>query len=410
MSGLEVGLLVELHSLSRADLNGQRGFILSWDAAKERWGVQCGEALLNVRPTNLQAVPPPRDDDAEKAQEKAYEAAGLLGQARATNRAAEKKRLLAEATAALDAAANLDMGFADIHQLRGDMAHMAGDHARMVLHMRRAVANTRGGNEESARARMGLANALGETGDDAGEEEQVRQVLKTFPGHIHARFSLGQCLSRSGRYDEAIHEFMMAVQLPNEEPRLAEQMVVGLRGAARSSLCNELGRRGMTQQRRRDHEAAVASFGRLLEVPGIDADMRARTEANLATSLAHLGRLAEAAEAARRGVTADAPTAVVNAHAINTAAGVEEAMGDAVATGGRDPGADAAARYEEAKKLYKAAHHTCADKASRIGHVRVQAKAHTGLEWISNDVVSSQGSHCGGHAFSVAPGVSIEQL
>jgi len=408
-AALEVGQAVEFHGLSRADLNGQRGFIISWDAAKERWGVQCSESALNVRPTNLKAVPAQSADGAEQALEQAGEAARLLSEARAA-RGAAAKNLVSEATAALDAAAALDMGCAMVHQLRGDMAHMAGDHARMVVHMRRAVSNSRGGNAEVASQRLGLANALGETGDDAGEEAEVRRVLNAFPGHIHARFCLAQCLSRAGRHDEAIPEFMMSLQLPNDDPPIQEQMLESLRGASRSSLCNELGRRGTGQQRRREYEAAAATFRRLLEVPGIDADMRGRTEANLATSLVRLGLLSEAGAAARRGVEARAPTPVVAAYAINTAAGVTEALGDAVAVAGRDPGPEAAAQYAEAKELYKAAHRTCPDKASQIGFGRVQAKAHPGLDWISDGVESAQGLHCGGKAKCVEQGVTIEKL
>ena len=56
---LEVGLLVEIHSLSRADLNGKHGYCTSWDASKERWGVALvgTTSALAVRPANLRGAP-----------------------------------------------------------------------------------------------------------------------------------------------------------------------------------------------------------------------------------------------------------------------------------------------------------------------------------------------------------------
>jgi len=119
-------------------------------------------------------------------------------------------------------------------QARGDLAHMRGDHARMATEMQRAVANSRGTRDEKLAQRMGLANALGEGGDLPGEETQLRAVLRVAPGHIHARFALGNLLSNSGRGDDAISEFMMALQLPNDDPPLEEPMVDQLRSHAQS--------------------------------------------------------------------------------------------------------------------------------------------------------------------------------
>ena len=84
---IKPGLLVELHGLSSASLNGKRGFALAWDGSKERWGVQLlddtrSENLLNVRPGNLQPVPPALTADADKAQAMAREVVPLLAKAR----------------------------------------------------------------------------------------------------------------------------------------------------------------------------------------------------------------------------------------------------------------------------------------------------------------------------------------
>jgi len=212
----------------------------------------------------------------------------------------------------------------------------------------------------------------------------------------------------------------MALQLPNDNPPLDERFVTSLRTAARTEMCGALGATAQRQQRKANYEGAVATFRRLLVVPGIDVDMRARTEANLAASLARLGQLADAEAAATRGVAAtavdgvaaQAGTPVVQSFAISTLAGCKEAMGDAVATGSRDPGAEAAAMYIEAKELYRTAHQICKDAQTRSAHGRVQAKAHPGIDWISDGSLPSYpgGIHSGGVAKCVTQGATIEQL
>ena len=95
---------------------------------------------------------------------------------------------------------------------------------------------------------------------------------------------------------------------------------------------------------------------RLLEAPGLDADLCSKSEAHVAVARAREAELPAALAAAERGVKAAshegcvghpdagvlAPTA---AFAVHTLAGVKEAMGDAAATGARDPGAAATALY-----------------------------------------------------------------
>jgi tetratricopeptide (TPR) repeat protein len=344
-------------------------------------------------------------------------------QARAASGKAARNRVVADAVEILGTAEAHDPSCAMVHQLRGDLAHITGDMPRMVVHMRRALTNSGGSSAEVALRRLGLAVALGETGDVAGEEAECRAVLASHPGHIQARFSLGQCLSRGGQPDDAIPELMMALQLPNDDPPLHERNVRNVREAALSQICESLRERAKRQQRKADHQGAAATLERLLSVPGTDAEVRAGTQANLAVSRARLGQLAEALLAAGRGVEAashegcvghpDAgvPTKVT-AFAVHTLAGVREAMGDAVATTGRDPGTDAAALYLQSKGLYAQAHQICKDPATRSAHGRVQAKAHPDIEWISDESMDTGvGIHCGGTARCVgAQGASLEGL
>ena len=352
---LSEGSAVELHSLSRADINGQRGYCSSWDATKERWGVLVigGDGTpLGLRLANLKRVPPPTAENEQRSLTNIAEAAEALRAARGLKGSSAKAKA-GEALALLEVAEGCDPSNAQLHQLRGDAAHMRGDHVSMVVHMRRAVANGNGTSEETASRLLALSAALGGLGDDAGEERLVRDVLKKMPGHIHARFSLAQCLDRCGRTDDAIPEFMMALQLPNTNPPLPERTLESIRGAARSSLCNTLGRQGTRWQGKGEHEKAASAFRRLLEVPSIDADMRARTEANLATSLVKMGNLEAAMEAVSRGIEADPPTPVVRAHALCTAAACKESLADA-RRAAREPAEDSAETSvdPEASDLY----------------------------------------------------------
>ena len=139
------------------------------------------------------------------------------------------------------------------------LAHMRQQPRLHAVAVKRSLANSRGSREEQLVGRMGLANALGESGDIAGEETQLRAVLKLAPGHVHARFALGNLLMQKQRHDDAIVELMMAMQLPNDDPPLPEPHVQQVRGAARGQLCNCL---GSGSQRARCTLAAVA--GRVL--------------------------------------------------------------------------------------------------------------------------------------------------
>ncbi len=61
---------------------------------------------------------------------------------------------------------------------------------------------------------MALTSALGNTGDLEGELEQVRLVLKSDPGNIHARLTLGQSLIDRGELEITVSELLMSLQLP----------------------------------------------------------------------------------------------------------------------------------------------------------------------------------------------------
>ena len=233
----EPGLVVETHSLSREELNGKRGYCVKFDTTKERWGVEIAGNILAIKPVNLIVAPLPQACDANAADEAALNAARKLAEARQSTGLVVAS-LIAEAECQLTTAEATDPTCAAMLRVRGDLEHMRKNHARMAIHMQRAVVNSRGTREEKTQARMGLANALGEAGDLVGEEAQLRAVLHLSPGHVHARFALGNLLNQRGDLDDSIPELMMALQLPNDDPPLPEHVLSQVRTHARNVLCN----------------------------------------------------------------------------------------------------------------------------------------------------------------------------
>ena len=374
-SSFEPGLVVETHSLSREELNGKRGYCINFDPTKERWGVEIAGKMMAIKPVNLITAPIPGVDDAEAADKKALSAAHKLTEARRSTGPAVAS-LITEAEVELAAAEATDPSCAIMLRLRGDLEHMRNNYARMAVYMQRAVINSRGTREEKTQARMGLANALGEAGDMAGEEAQLRAVLKLAPGHIHARFALGNILNQRGRLDDSVPELMMAVQLPNSDPPLPEQIVSQVRTHARQLLCSSLGQSSTKEMEAGNYTRALELLTRLLAVPQIGADETSKGEAHRAMALAKLGRLIEAEEAAERGAAADSRDPVRRAFAVHTAACCKERLADVCTDT-----AEQATLYAAAKQRFREAHAIRPDKASRLGFERVGAKTHAEIEW-----------------------------
>ena len=215
------GLLVELHSLSRADLNGEQGLCGAWDATKERFAVALAAGNMAVKPANLRRAPPVSAAAAEEATELAHIAAGLLSQARGgtnhTNEngapprlSTEAPLLIAEAERKLADAALVDAASTVMHLTWCDLANMRSDRAAAVVHARRAVANKPETKDLRQHAHMALASAYGNAGDMTGEVAQLKLVLRIEPENLHARLSLGHALIAQGRDEDAVPKFMMA--------------------------------------------------------------------------------------------------------------------------------------------------------------------------------------------------------
>ena len=282
----EQGMCVELHSLSKAELNGQLGECQQWNAEKERWAIRLldgqGKIIL-VKPANLRRAPPAEQERRDSAFELSCEATGILSSLRSTDGETKATAALQRVLDLLSQAEALDFANVAIHQARGDMAMMQGDMASAILHFRRAVANgynlkaedpninnSKGqqpGEQQLVR-RVALAGALGNHGDLDGEEQQIRMVLAASPGHIHARLNLGQNLKQRGCVDDAVPELLMALQLPNDGPGNSGDAytVAVMRCSAARQLTSIYGRRASEMSTQREHRAAVTQLERLAKM------------------------------------------------------------------------------------------------------------------------------------------------
>jgi len=168
----------------------------------------------------------------------------------------------------------------------------------------------------------------------------------------------------------------------------------------------------------RNHARAVELLKRLLTVPGIDANEIARSGSNLATSLAKLGRLADAEAAASNAAAAEACNPTIKALARYSLACCTELRADACT----DP-QEKAAIYATAKELFRSAHEVRPDPASSMGYRRVGAKTHPDMEWTflsdgrmhvagggTQEVFQGSGMGGGGIARHLKEGVVVDAL
>ena len=445
---IEQCMIVELHSLSRAELNGRRGEAVSWDGQKERWAVniigQDGCDKMAVRPVNLMRAPPAQPEAAEAAYVAAEKACVILASIRQGQ--GPPQQLFAQAEALLKQAEEQDPASVVLHQTRGDAAHMRHQYAEQAKHARRAVANGHGlaaadgSNQQNVR-RMALAAALGNSGALDGELEQVRAVLRAEPGHIHARLTLGQSLLDRGEFEAAVRatlkapcelglpplaahslmrsappvshpsrtrqvpELLMALQLPAEAkppwPSMHPQQIAMFRDAACSSLSGAFGERAQQLAAQGEHRKAVEMLSeRLLKLPGLEArkpDVAATALANLAVSHCALGETEAAECTLERARNLSGPDsgvgALKRAFVLTTCGHCKEQTADAWRGGRAEVDETAAALYAAASRYFRDANAIAEDPASRQGHRRVQVKVHPEMEWV--DASAAFGSLAG---------------
>lgn len=435
---IQVGSLCELHSLSRADLNGKRGFILAWMLVTERFSVELESGkTVAVRRKNLLRAPPPPREARERAHASAQTAFDILKELRTKQHVGDFAVMSADALEDFDphsapmVRAKMLLSEADQHDPTGELvlsghvnySWMTGDLVERLKYIRRAIAAAERTSEplfDPIALRMQLASTIGDPRNpkrDVEEEEaQLRFVLRAAPGNINARLQMGLNLMDRGRADEAIAELMMALQLPEGDH--------GIRGIindqptnehVRTTACKNLGQILAARAARRssamDHAGAVRDLEQLLRLDPsrMPKEEAARCELNLALSLSGSGRLGDAAAAIERA-RAHAPQKRQLRSMLQRVAStvLYEHAGDALLGGGvYDKPPAAIELYAQAKEGYRAANAICEDHDAREGFGRVQAKMHPETTFTVNMDGSVAVSLRAG---SSATGLSFEQL
>ena len=275
-------MLVELHSLSKAELNGRYGECTEWVQTNKRWAVQLigGETAqsIAVKAANMRRAPPAPMKASNLAFEAANKGIDILSNLRADASGRYSQADVERVHALFDEAAKHDWANICVQQGRGDLAMMRSDLRGALVHFRRAVANGynlkvsdgSGGRpgEQQLRRRVALAGALGNSGDLEGESYQLRQVLAVSPGHVHARLSLGQNLKQRGSVDDAVPELLMALQLPNEGPGHVtdEAALLQIRRTALEQLTYVYGSRASQLSQQGQHRASVDALQKLAKM------------------------------------------------------------------------------------------------------------------------------------------------
>jgi tetratricopeptide (TPR) repeat protein len=73
-------------------------------------------------------------------------------------------------------------------------------------------------------SRLSLAQALADSGDNAGAIEQYRAVLNSKPGYVAAHTALARLLAKTGDRDGALAEFREASKQDQQNPEILEQI------------------------------------------------------------------------------------------------------------------------------------------------------------------------------------------
>ena len=296
-------------------------------------------------------------------------------------------------------------------------------------------------NDVRLALRINLANAYGFAGDQQSELDTLQEVLKDHPGHLLARFMLGNIYRQRQRFSEALVQYMMARDLPNDAPM---QLKVS-KGAVLSSLPIPEDYLQMIRQKSKDqmkrllidqsrylvgqnqHEAALETLSKFFTADMNMAALQEQLELEDLTRcvtiylicLARTNHALEAKEMAKRYVESvdsavfkDQVSVPVQSWFFTTFAQCFEALADQLRGGVFDIecGEDSKSYYQRAKEVYAAADIIMTDQLSREGYVRVQVKSNPGFRWIPGPDCGMHALNCGGNAEILDSEAEYDQL
>ena len=290
--------------------------------------------------------------------------------------------------------------------------------------------------------RINMANAYGYAGYASEELALVREVLKEYPGHLSARWMLGNIYTQNKQFGDAVVQYMMVRDLPNDAPMQVVVTKEGeMYGAPAPDVIVEMMRKKSkdaikrvlieeTHQlvKRKEYGTALQTLAQVYTThhETLDASLepvdRAKFMISLLTCLARVGCVPEAyeimstemekyAKPEEEGVLKHLPKPIVSWVFTNFGHVCEAAADDE-----RDSRFDVECGevskdlYEEAKTHYKLANAIQSDQTSREGFMRVQMKANPKFLWIPGPDVGSAAVNTGGSAKCIAEGAMVDRL
>jgi tetratricopeptide (TPR) repeat protein len=212
----------------------------------------------------------------------------------------------------LEVAIELEPDRAEPHRILG-RAYLANDQEENAIRELTLAAQLSPGDE---RARLSLADALGDVGRFPQAEQAYQQIIDAFPTSGRARYALGRLYQREGRYEDALRAYAAAVTF---RPLIGLNGIYQSMGALHAARQNfdaalEVERErievlpndadahfalGETYRRLNRHDEALAELAMTLMLAA------GRGDAYAAMAQVHLedGRYREAIEAARQAIS-----------------------------------------------------------------------------------------------------------
>jgi len=212
LPSLENGSFVELHALSRQDMNGQTGEIVGYNG--ERFLVKLDsddKTTIKVKPDNCKRIALQPMEIRKQAME--------LASAALDQSSISKMKLLCLQSTELDRCCVLAwIGLGQSMMQQGNKQHVA----TAVTFLQRAVAQSHAAapflpSTTTLRIRLELATCLGEAGRIHDEATQLERVLTEAPHFVHGVYALGLNRMEHGRKQEAMELYQRVLSTPDTD-------------------------------------------------------------------------------------------------------------------------------------------------------------------------------------------------
>lgn len=376
---LNKGSFVELHSLSREDMNGKSGEILGFDATTNRFMVKLDDPdnkSIKVKQINLRRIPLQPLSVRRSALAKVLEA-------HTGGRSLPDEETLREGL-------SIDRCCVLGHCGLSELAFRRNDRLDGMMHMHRAAAHLYAYREILPKhKRLGIqmeySTCLGESGDIEGEATWLEQVLQEDPNHYHALLGKVANLSSRRMWDEAWEYSFRLLECPDQDPKrkFAPHQVAHFKENARQSLVQGVGR--LISCQTTEHETAerfgkaLAICNRLLDAGDLNPDNQVAILSWKGYLLAH-----QTFVAGQESCWGESQTCFRDARYVPNSTPLTKSMilfwqARSYELRGDNDAECRDADYAEAMSLLKESEQVHTDPATRASYLRIQAKSNPNL-------------------------------